>query len=206
MINFSNFIDPGTGRPIAINGTPTYTTSSGLTEDGVQFIGIQNNGTYYTQVNYQTGTSYDDWGTGGPVLRGPDPDWGAGGYIQAVLPPGVTAFSVNLMTTTAVEPFTVEVSTDGTDFDTYTVTTYANPQLGYIAITASAPIQWIDFIPTKGGTSDNPLLTNFQFGTATDFSDDSQEPEPLSALLLGTGLALLAAGRYIRKRISLRAS
>ena len=75
LINFSNFIDPSTGKPIASGATPTSTTSSGITMDGVQSSGSRTTALTTPKVNYGTATAFDDWGTGGPVLRGPDPDW-----------------------------------------------------------------------------------------------------------------------------------
>jgi hypothetical protein len=177
--------------------------SSGITINGVTFTGPYNTGAAMDILN---GTSGLDWGTL-TYVRGPNQNWG-NGRIHVTLPSGITAVAVDLMMMTTspnnqalAGMLTINVSTDGTTYDTYTAETFLPTHLGFLGVTSTSSIQWIDFVSASG--PNRAIIDNFRFGSANDPTPPADTPEPLTALLFGSGLVLLVSGRYARKRFAL---
>jgi PEP-CTERM motif len=116
-------------------------------------------------------------------------------FIEATLPPGITALGVDLMSTLPDGlPFEVVLSTG----EIFVVSTPARPGRGFFGITTDVAIASIRFttMPGPNQPSGIPLLDNFSFGQA----QAAPVPEPATMVLLGTGLAgVFGATRRRRK-------
>jgi len=125
--------------------------------------------------NFGTGASLSSWSV---LLPSYQPS------IKATLPAVVTAIALDVMTAGGSGPVTLTFS-DGT---VVPVTTFAG-QESFIGFTFNAPIGWLTLsIPgSPNGTS--VLLDNFAIGTA-DVEDPV--PEPVTLLLVGMGLVMMA--------------
>ena len=102
-------------------------------------------------------------------------------FVQVTLPAGVTAIGTDIMST----------NPDGLSFqvllgngDVFTVNTPLRPGRGFFGITSDIAIASIRFQSTS-----IPLIDNFAFGQVAA----APTPEPATIVLLGTGVAGIAA-------------
>jgi hypothetical protein len=166
----------------------TYNTSTGVTSDGVEFIGYTATAGSYDIMVLDTSAAqwsqYYNFGTGDalalPMNR---PNSGSSlPYIQISLPTPVTAFSMNLFTGSP-NALNYTITVAGTP---YTVATYAVPTPAFWGVTSDTPISTIT-LTLQGTTymgSSTAFLDNFQFGSAAL----EQAPEAATFLLIGSGL------------------
>jgi hypothetical protein len=189
-------------------GSTSYTTSSGVTENGVEFIGYTSTaGTYDLMVIDTTASQWSQWynyGTGDAAAINMDrPNSGSSlPYIQISLPTPVTAFGMDLFTASpSAVSYTITVA--GTP---YTVAT--NPASGtppstpvFWGVTSDTGISTITLTlqNTVYNGSTYAFLGNFEFGTAT--ANTAQAPEAATFLLIGSGLIGIIA---LKKRINPR--
>jgi hypothetical protein len=180
-------------------------TSTGLTIDGVQFIGDLTATTYALNVLDQYyAAPYFNWNEPAtlesPIYNLPaNPTFTP--YIQVNLPANTTAFSA-LLGTVSPNGLTYQVTlSDGEVFD---VTTGALPNLTFFGITAANPITYADFQILNPGTFSGGygVLTNFQFGAADTGGQGQtqtpQVPEACTLILIGSGLIAM---RVFRKHL-----
>jgi hypothetical protein len=116
------------------------------------------------------------------------------GFVEVTLPAGITAIGTDLMSTNPDGlSFQVVLATG----ETFVVNTPLQPERGFFGITTDVAIASIRFttIPDPNLGSGIPLLDNFSFGQGSA----AAVPEPATLLLLGTGLAGLAARARRRK-------
>ena len=169
----------------------TYNTSTGVTQDGVEFVGYTSTaGSYYIYVIDTTApqwSQYYGFGTGDALaLNMNRPTSGSAlPYIQISLPSPVTAFSMDLFTASP-NGLSYTVTVAGTP---YTVATGAWPNPTFWGITSDTGISTITL--TLQGTvfngSSYAFLDNFQFGTA-GVGQVGQAPEAATFFLIGSGL------------------
>ncbi|HUS06131.1 MAG TPA: hypothetical protein VMZ52_07545 [Bryobacteraceae bacterium] len=163
-----------------------YSTSSGLTVSGVQFLGIFS-ATGYSLSNVFANASqpWYDWGSGA-ILRGDDYSATYTRSIRAYLPSGgATSLGVDLMTgNTNGGTYTVRVN-GTTD---YLVPTFARPTRAFFGISSDTPITRIDFINPVNTYS---VIDNFSFGSAAAPAA-AETPEVATMLLCATGLLLIS--------------
>ena len=172
-----------------------YYSATGVTEDGVNFIGYSTTGSSDIQVVDTSAFSWYDWGTGDALLQNlARPNSGAPlPYVDIVLPANVTSLGLDLFTTSP-QALNYTITVDGNQ---YTVPTFSQPTLAFWGITSDTPISSIQL--TLQGTTwnggSNELLDNFSFGA----SDLTAAPEAGTYLLIGTGLIGFV---MLRKRLS----
>jgi len=171
----------GTATPGSITN---YYSATGLTEDGVEFIGYSYTGASDLQSVDTSAFTWYNWGTGDALIQTLD-RLNAGSplpYVDIVLPANITALGLNLFTTSP-QALNYTITVAGNQ---YTVPTFTQPTLAFWGITSDTPISSIQL--TLAGTtyngSSNELMDNFSFGT----SDLTAAPEAGTYLLIGTGL------------------
>lgn len=182
------------------NGDTLYNTASGVTVDGVQFVGYNSSGTSDLEVIDTSGSNYTwyDWGTGDSIIQNLDRPNSSSPlpYIDIILPANITAFGIDLWTTSP-QALNYTITVNGNQ---YTAPTFSQPTLAFWGITSDTPISSLQ-LTLQGTTyngSSNELMDDFVFGTAG--ADDLQTaPEAGTYLLIGTGLIGLVA---LRKRLS----
>jgi len=172
-------------------GTTTY--ASGLTDNTVQFLGI-NQGAFFLSVLDTTMSSWFNYGTVQALSLRTDRSTSGSPvpYIHIVLPAPVTAVGFNLFSASpSALAFTVTVS--GTP---YNVTTFTQPTPAYFGITSDTPFSTVDVVAQgtvfNGGSY--TFLDNFSFG-----SELSAVPESSSSALIGAGLTAIGLLRRRRR-------
>jgi hypothetical protein len=166
---------------LASPGTPgNYSTATGLTLSGVQFLGPKTDG-YFLYTQDPLTASYLNWNSG-DLLMGGHASWGAS--ILVNLPAGVTAVGTDVMTHTPfAQPVVLSLSTG----DSFIITTLNQPNRQFVGVTSGVPINWIRLTPQNGYV----LVDNFAYGVAT--------PEPDAFILAATGLFGLWVARRLRR-------
>jgi hypothetical protein len=178
-------------------GDTAYTSPTGVTASGVEFIGYNSAGSSDIQVVDTSAFTWFNFGSGDALLQSTDRPNSSSPlpYINIVLPASVTALGLNLFTTSPnALSYTITVAGNQ-----YTVPTFSQPTLAFWGITSDTPITSLQLAlqGTTYNSSSNELLDNFSFGTAG--SDDlSQAPEAGTYLMIGTGLIGLV---ILRKRM-----
>lgn len=118
-------------------------------------------------------------------------------FIEVTLPAGITAIGTDLMSTNpSGSPFQVVLATG----ETFVVNTPLRPERGFFGIVTDVAIASIRFTSQPAGPNQSagiPLLDNFSFGQA----QTAPVPEPATIVLLGTGLAGIAARARRRRKV-----
>lgn len=184
-------------------------TSTGLTIDGVQFVGDLTATTYALNVLDQLYASpYFNWGVPAtlesPIYNLPaNPSFLP--YVQVNLPSNTTAFSA-LLGTVSPNGLTYQVTLS--DGEVFTIGTGTRPNLTFFGITSESPITWADFTVLNPGTYSGAygILTDFQFGGSTtdqgQTGDPTQTPEACTLILIGSGLVAMRAFRSRLPRLA----
>jgi hypothetical protein len=186
-VTFEGLTNPG--------GATVYNGPTGVTSNGVEFIGYTSSGTSDgTIIDTSAFPWYND-GTGDAFVQSTDRPNSSSPlpFINIVLPANVTSLSVDLFTASP-QALNYSITVAG---NTYTVPTFTQPTLAFFGITSDTPISSIQL--TLAGTTFNSgsqaLLDNFSFGA----SDITSAPEAGTYLLIGTGLIGLV---LLRKRLT----
>lgn len=161
----------------------SYTVySSGIVQNGVQFIGIS--GTTLVADTTAGPFSWANFGTSQAGFVS-----GAGG-VNITLPSAVTAFGINLFTSPAGVTYTV--TTLATPF---TVPTASSAPPTFFGVTSDTPFSSVKLQVPAGTTYS--AFDNFDFGTAqvSGGGGDGDVPEAGTFFLIGTGLVGLALFR-----------
>jgi hypothetical protein len=121
-------------------------------------------------------------------------------FLNALLPGGTTAVGTNLW---AQQPFisVVDVTVNAADAtsQTFMVNTVNRPTASFIGFTSDVAVTSLLFRTVQGQTG--LVVDNFSVGQSLSTEPPvPQVPEPTTALLLGTGLAGIAA--MVRKKIT----
>jgi hypothetical protein len=188
-VNFEGMTPPNTST--------YYNGSTGVTADGVQFIGYTSTGATSVQVIDTNVSQYYNYGTNDALMQDMDRPNSSSPlpYIQIVLPAGVTSLSFDLFSVSP-DALSATITVNGTQ---YTVAANSRPNLAFWGITSTTPITSLTI--TLNGTSFNGsshlLIDNFSFGTL----DGTDAPEASTYLLIGSGLVGLVA---LRKRLAVR--
>ena len=178
-------------------GVTDYYSASGVTVDGVEFIGYSSGGASDIQVIDTSSVSFYNDGTGDALIQtlnrpnssSPLP------YVNIVLPANITALGLDLWTASSpAMSFSITVAGN-----TYTVPTLSGNTEAFWGITSTTAVSSLQLTLAgttfNGGTSE--FIDNFSFGA----SDLSAAPEAGTYLLIGSGLIGLVV---LRKRLKPR--
>ena len=114
-------------------------------------------------------------------------------FIEAMLPSGVTAVALDVMTYGNPDSVTLTFS----DNTTETVST-ASLQQTFVGFTFSSPVAWVNVTIPNLPTGTAVLIDNFAIG-AVQGGGDMDTPEPATFLLIGLGLVFLACLKKRRR-------
>jgi hypothetical protein len=172
-----------------------YSNAAGLTQSGVQFLGLLPSSYQLYVVNGSYFPEFHDWGSGA-ILKGPSYfETQPTRELKVLLPANVNSIGVDLMTI-ASEPgqFTVVLSTG----EQWTgIGTLDKPNRRFWGVSTDVPIAEIHFQLTSGiNLTSLPGLDNFAFGTlgaggGVPPDPEAETPEMATIVLVGTGLILL---------------
>jgi probable HAF family extracellular repeat protein len=173
-------------------GWSAFDTTSGLTQQGVRFIGISPENpsqTFYLRVvDPHFFSGHFDWGSGPvlhgpPVVPGPGGEGGPGSHIRVLLPPGVTAVAADVMSfLDFASPISVVVTTTAGSTE-FVVDSLFHPNRQFVGFTSVWPITSLTFSAADG----SPMLDNVRFGVkqrnrATDDRPDDVAGPQVHAL------------------------
>ncbi len=164
-----------------------YNSSGGITDSGVNFVGITSNGFYlYANDN----CIY----TANICLVGPNATISTFGYLRVTLPSGVNAIGADFAGYQGlIAPFEIRLSSGEVIQGNFTGAYYA---FDFVGVISPVDIAYADFyigLSPSGSIAQHSLLDNVTFGASV--------PEPSTALLEGAGI-LLFAGLRLRRRVS----
>jgi hypothetical protein len=175
-------------------GSTSYNSATGVTADGVDFIGYSSAGVSDVQVIDTSSVSWYNDGTGDALIESASPSTSSSPlpYINIVLPANVTSLSLDLWTASS-PGMSYSITVAG---NTYTVPTVSGNTETFWGITSDTPITSIQLdVPASTPSSGTQaLLDNFSFGA----DDMSAAPEAGTYLLIGSGLIGLV---ILRKRL-----
>lgn len=182
-----------TGLAPAGGSTPYY-SATGVSQDGVEFIGYSSTGSSNIQVVDTSAVTWYNDGTGDALIESASPSsLGAPlPYIDIILPANITAFGMDLWTASS-PAMSYSITIAG---NTYTVPTLSGNTEAFWGITSGTPISslTLDLPASTPSSGSYALLDNFSFGA----SDLTAAPEAGTYLLIGSGLIGLVA---LRKRL-----
>jgi hypothetical protein len=166
-------------------GTATnYYSATGVTSDGVEFIGYNSYGSSNIQVVDSSANPYYNDGTGDALIESASPatNGAALPYISIVLPSNITALGLDLWTASSAG-MSFSITVGGNQ---YTVPTLTGNTEVFWGITSSSAISSLKLtVPASTYNSGTDALAdNFSFGA----SDLAAAPEAGTYLLIGTGL------------------
>jgi hypothetical protein len=187
---------------VAATAAVNFVNPAGLTTSGVNFFtsggGQFGSGpvTVYGATLAGMQSPVINTGTGAVLVWGP-PNQPGNAFLNAVLPAGITAVGTDFW---AQQPFitAVDVTVNASDATSQTVTvnTVNRPTASFIGFTSDVAITSLLFRTPAGQTG--VVVDNFSIGQALSVPiPPPQVPEPITALLLGTGLVGIAA---VKKR------
>jgi hypothetical protein len=176
-------------------GSTNYSSATGVTNSGVEFIGYNSAGTSVIQVVDSSAFSWYNDGTGDALLESASPEPSSSSplpYINIVLPANITALGMDLWTASS-PAMSYSISVAG---NIYTVPTVGGNTETFWGITSDTAVTSLQLtVPAATSSSGTEaLLDNFSFGA----SDMSVAPEAGTYLLIGTGLISLIV---LRKRL-----
>ncbi len=198
--SWANATTPGdqtvTFEGLTAPGTVTnYFGATGVTSDGVEFIGYTYAGVSDIQVIDTSISPWYDDGTSDALIQSMDRPNSSSPlpYINIVLPANVTALGMDLWTASpAALSYTITVAGNQ-----YTVPTVSQNTETFWGITSDTPISSLQL--TLAGSAYNggsdAFVDNFSFGA----SDLTAAPEAGTYLLIGSGLIGLV---ILRKRLT----
>jgi len=155
-----------------------------LDAEGVDFTGLWGQ-SYFLMVEDALASPqpYYNFGSGASLSSGSS-SASAAPSIVATLPAGITAISLDVMTFGNNVPVTLTASDTTTD----TVSTTLRTQT-FVGFTFSAPISWLSVSIPGAPSFTSVLLDNCAIGAA---DVDNPVPEPVTLLLVGMGLLMMA--------------
>lgn len=162
-----------------------YSTSAGLTVDGISILGL-NGASYDLSVgNFCPGPSVYCWNSGALAYQS------STGETMVITPPGtVRATGFDLMTGSTAYVVTVDVSSGGGT--EYYVPTFTSPARAFFGITTDSAITSIQISGPGLRLVDN-----------IETADPTQTPEVMTMLLIGAGLIVLRIlGRWLPTTIA----
>jgi hypothetical protein len=176
-VTFEGLTAPGTGT--------FYTSPTGVTASGVEFIGYNSAGVSDIEVFDTSSVSWYNDGTGDALLQptsvaniysSPLP------YVNIVLPANITSLGLDLWTASSAG-MSYSITVAG---NTYTVPTLTGNTEAFWGLTSDTPITSLQLtVPaTTPNAGTQALLDNFSFGA----SDLTAAPEAGTYLLIGSGL------------------
>jgi len=176
-VTFEGLTPPGTGT--------SYTSATGVTASGVEFIGYNSGGTSDIQVFDTSSVSWYNDGTGDALLQAASPmpsSFSPLPYINIILPANITSLGLDLWTASS-PGMSYSITVAG---NTYTVPTLTGNTEAFWGLTSDTPITSLQFtVPGSTPSSGTEaLLDNFSFGA----SDLTAAPEADTYLLIGSGL------------------
>jgi PEP-CTERM motif len=179
------------------DSSTNYYSASGVTQDGVEFIGYSSTGASNIQVIDSSVSTYYNDGTGDALIEGVSPSSNGAPlpYIDIVLPANITALGLNLWTASpAAASYSITVAGN-----TYTVPTLSGNTEVFWGITSGTAISSLQLdVPSSTFNGSNEALAdNFSFGA----SDLTAAPEAGTYLLIGSGLIGFVV---LRKRLVAR--
>ena len=189
-ISFSGALIPSGSQ------TTNYSDAAGLTMSGVNFKGIVGTGYWM----YAVSTSFCcQTHNRGDHINGPSFPQGADPHTLITLPAntyaaGLDLWSVTLGDGAGILTDTLQILVNGT---TYLVDTKAfgdGTGKVFFGFKSDTPIASFEIRPT--GATAYPQFADFVFGGQA--SNPPGVPEPCTLVLLGTGLIVFAAQRYLR--------
>ena len=175
-------------------GQTTYTSSSGVSQNGVEFIGYTSTpGSYLIYVVNATSpqwTPYSQNGATNALQLATSSQPGTAPNLQIALPGSVTAAGMNLV---GIDTggLSYNISVDGTPF---TIAAGSNTTPVFWGVTSDTPISTITLSLNGTVPADASVyLDNFQFGSASVAVGMDPAPEAAPFFLIGSGLIGLVA-------------